>query len=74
MSSETNWKTGDRILFGVVYSAMAGGILLHAISCIIEACRSRPKVEMIVLGIKQPEKPGPNHQPDESPESPSAPE
>lgn len=43
----SNWNTTDRILYGI----MAGGVVLWAISQFIEACRSRPKVEMIVLGV-----------------------
>jgi len=50
------WKTTDRIMYGV----MCSGIALWAIATFIEACRSRPKVQMMVLSVKQPAKPGPD--------------
>ena len=68
--SQANWNTTDRILYGI----MAGGVVVWAISQFIEACRSRPKIQMVVLSAKQPivkqsvAEPGP----DESSEDPSA--
>jgi len=52
--SQSDWNTTDRIFYGI----MCSGILLWAISTFIEACRTRPKVQMMVLGVKQPAKPG----------------
>lgn len=54
--SQADWNTTDRIMYGI----MAGGIALWAISTFIEACRSRPKVQMMVLSVKQLDKPGPD--------------
>lgn len=59
--SKADWNTTDRILYGV----MAGGIVLWAIATFIEACRPRPKLEMIILAgkekeVKQPAKIGPD--------------
>ena len=56
MSSETDWNTTDRVLYGI----MCSGIALWAIATFIEACRSRPKVQMMVLSVKQPKIPGPD--------------
>jgi hypothetical protein len=53
---KADWNTTDRILYGV----MAGGVVIWAIATFIEACRSRPKVQMMVLSVKQPAKPGPD--------------
>lgn len=50
------WNTTDRVLYGI----MCSGMMLWAIATFIEACRSRPKVKMVVLSVKQPEKPGPD--------------
>lgn len=44
---KADWNTTDRILYGI----MCGGMALWAIATFIEACRSRPKVQMIVLGV-----------------------
>jgi len=41
------WNTTDRIFYGIACSALA----LWAVAMFIEACRSRPKVKMIVLGV-----------------------
>lgn len=57
---KAEWTKTDRILFGIVYGVMAGGILLHAISSIIEVCRSRPKVQMMVLGVPKGKDKGPD--------------
>lgn len=57
------WNTTDRIFYGVACTAFA----LWAIATFIEACRSRPKVQMVVLSVKKPEQVGPD-------ESSSAPE
>ncbi|KKM69345.1 hypothetical protein LCGC14_1451710 [marine sediment metagenome] len=62
--SQADWNTTDRVLYGI----MCSGIALWAIATFIEACRTRPKVQMMVLSIKQPAIPGP----DESDESSSA--
>ena len=47
---EGNWNTADRICYGVLCS----GIALWAIATLIEACRTRPKIQMMVLGLKEP--------------------
>jgi len=54
--SQSDWNITDRIMYGI----MAGGIALWAIATFIEACRTRPKVQMMVLSLKQLEKPGPD--------------
>lgn len=54
--SQADWNTTDRIMYGV----MCSGIILWAIATFIEACRSRPKIQMMVLSLKQLEKPGPD--------------
>jgi len=45
---KAEWNTTDRIFFGVMVGAFAVG----TVSMFIEACRKRPKVQMIVLGVK----------------------
>ena len=47
MSSEIRWIKTDRILYGI----MCSGIALWAIAMFIEACRTRPKIQMMVLGV-----------------------
>ena len=62
--NKADWNTTDRVLYGI----MAGGVVLWAISQFIEACRSRPKIQMMVLGVKGPfvEQPVAQPGPDES--------
>ncbi len=43
---ENRWTKTDRIFYGI----MCSGMMLWAIATFIEACRSRPKVKLIVLG------------------------
>jgi len=54
--NHTEWSKTDRILYGI----MCTGVMLWAISTFIEACRSRPKVQMVVLSVKKPEQVGPD--------------
>jgi len=72
--SESNWNTTDRIFFGIVYGTMAAGMAIWGIAQLIEACRTRPKIQMMVLGVKGPfvKQPVAQPGPDESPEVPSA--
>jgi len=53
--SQSDWNTTDRIMYGI----MCSGIMLWAIATFIEACRTRPKVQMMVLSLKGV-KPGPD--------------
>ena len=48
---KAEWNTTDRILYGV----MVGAFVVGTVSMFIEACRSRPKVKMIVLGVPKSE-------------------
>ena len=41
------WNTTDRVFYGIACSALA----IWAVAMFIEACRSRPKVKLIVLGV-----------------------
>lgn len=63
MNSEISWNTTDRILYGI----MCSGIALWAIATFIEACRSRPKVQMMVLSLKGVKESQGTDGPDESP-------
>ncbi|MBA7496747.1 hypothetical protein ES702_07356 [subsurface metagenome] len=58
--SKANWNTTDRVLFGIFYGVVGVAVLISGISQFIEACRSRPKVQMMVLSIKPPAQPGPD--------------
>ena len=42
------------IVFDIVYGAMAVGVIIWAVSQFIEACRSRPKVQVLAFGFKKP--------------------
>jgi len=57
---KAEWTNTDRILYGI----MAGGVVIWAVAMFIEACRARPKVQVLAFGIKkpvkQPVKPGPD--------------
>ena len=44
---ENSWTKTDRIFYGI----MCSGMMLWAIAMFIEACRSRPKVQVIMLGV-----------------------
>ena len=50
------WNNTDRILFGIVYGTMAAGMAIWGIAQLIEACRSRPKVQVYAFGVKSPAK------------------
>jgi len=56
--SQTEWNTTDRVLYGI----MCSGVMLWAIAMFIEACRTRPKIQMMVLSTKavKDSKPGPD--------------
>lgn len=54
--SQADWNTTDRVMYGLMVTAF----IIGTISMLIEACRTRPKVQMMVLGVKPPEKPGPD--------------
>jgi len=61
--SEIGWSKADSIIFCVFYGVVGIAGVTMAIAQLIEACRTRPKVQMLVLSVKQPAKP----EPDESP-------
>ncbi len=45
------WNTTDRVFYGVACSAMA----IWAVAMFIEACRTRPKVQVLAFGLKKPD-------------------
>lgn len=47
---ENSWTKSERSLYLIAYGIMASAIALYAVAALIEACRSRPKVKLIVLG------------------------
>jgi len=57
--SEAECSRADHIFYGFLCAALA----CVAIAQLIEACRTRPKVQMMVLSVKQPEIPGPDESP-----------
>ena len=57
---KAEWNTTDRILFGIVYGTMAAGMAIWGIAQLIEACRTRPKVQVLAFGFKKPAEPGPD--------------
>jgi len=54
--SQSDWNTTDRVMYGFMVTAF----IIGTVSMLIEACRTRPKVQMMVLSVKQPAKPGPD--------------
>lgn len=52
--SQADWNTTDRIMYGMMVTAF----IIGTVSMLIEALRTRPKVQMMVLSLKQLEKPG----------------
>jgi len=51
MENNGTWTKSERSLYLIACGIVASAIAVFAISQFIEACRSRPKVEMIVLGV-----------------------
>ena len=54
--SQADWNTTDRIMYGLMVTAF----IIGTVSMLIEALRTRPKVQLMVLSLKQLEKPGPD--------------
>jgi len=54
--SQADWNTTDRIMYGMMVTAF----IIGTVSMLIEALRTRPKVQMMVLSLKQLDKPGPD--------------
>jgi len=46
--SQSEWDTTERVLYGVMVTAFVIG----TVSMLIEALRTRPKVQMMVLSVK----------------------
>jgi len=57
--SESGWSKADSIIFCVFYGVVGIAALTMGIAQLIEACRTRPKVQMMVLSVKGV-KPGPD--------------
>ena len=49
--SQSEWNTTDSIIFCVFYGVVGIAALTMGIAQLIEACRTRPKVQMMVLGV-----------------------
>lgn len=55
--AKTQWTKTDQVLYHTFYIVLATGVLIAGIAHIIEACRSRPKVQVLAFGVKaDPEK------------------
>jgi len=65
--SKADFNTTDRIMFGVFYGVVAIAAVTMGIAQLIEACRTRPKVQLMVLSLKntavKDSKPGPDESP-----------
>ncbi len=48
---ENRWTKTDQIFYGI----MCSGMMLWAIATLIEACRSRPKMQVLAFGFKKPD-------------------
>jgi len=67
---ENSWTKSERSIYLIAYGLMASAIALYAVAALIEACRSRPKLQVLAFGfkkpddkrevVKQPAKPGPD--------------
>ena len=49
---ENSWTKTERSLYLIAYGITASALALWAIATFIEACRSRPKVQVLMLGHK----------------------
>ena len=54
--NQDDLNTTDRIMYGLMVTAF----IIGTVSMFIEALRTRPKVQLMVLSLKQLEKPGPD--------------
>ncbi len=64
--SQSEWSKTEIIVFGAFYVVVGIAGLTMAIAQLIEACQTRPKVQMMVLslkGVKEPAKSGPDESP-----------
>jgi len=54
--SQADWNTTDRVMYGLMVTAF----IIGTVSMLIEALRTRPKVQVMVLSLKQLDKSGPD--------------
>lgn len=55
--AKVQWNQTDQVIYRIFYIALATTVLMAGVSHIIEACRSRPKVQVLAFGVKpDPEK------------------
>ena len=55
--TNTQWNQMEKKVYLCLYGIVVGGLTILAISHLIEACRSRPKVLALYIGVKDnPEK------------------
>lgn len=55
--AQTKWSDTEKKVYLCLYGVVVVGLTILAISHLIEACRSRPKVLALYIGVKgDPEK------------------
>lgn len=50
---KSQWTTTDRVFCGIFYVVVGSAIALQGIAAFIEACRSRPKIQVLAFGFKK---------------------
>jgi len=55
--AKTKWSDTEKKVYLCLYGVVVAGLMIAAVSHLIEACRSRPKVLALYIGVKDnPEK------------------
>lgn len=57
--AETQWSDTEKKVYLCLYGVVVVGLTILAISHLIEACRSRPKVQAFVFGARPEPEPEP---------------
>ena len=62
--AKSQWNQTEEKVYLCLYGVVVVGLTILAISHLIEACRSRPKVQVLAFGVK----PGPELEKEKKPE------
>lgn len=52
--AKTQWNQTEKEVYLCFYGIVASAFMILAVSKLIEACRSRPKVQVLAFGLNKP--------------------
>lgn len=62
--AKAQWNQTEKKVYLCLYGIVVGGLTILAIAHLIEACRSRPKVQVLAFGVKPKPEPEKEEKPD----------